>query len=110
MDNASSDGSADMVHREFADVVLIRNPENVGFAKANNQAFERSRGAIVGLLNADAELLNDSFGILIDRLDRNPSVGVAGPLILRPDGAVDRSCARRCISLGTGVRRCSWVG
>ena len=52
IDNASSDGAADMVEREFPEVVLHRNASNVGFARANNQAAELARGRFLFFLNA----------------------------------------------------------
>ena len=57
IDNASSDGSADMVAAEFPQVHLIRNTENVGFAAANNQGIAVSKARYVLLLNSDSVVL-----------------------------------------------------
>ncbi len=57
VDNASVDGSVEMVHRDFPQVQLIANAENEGFVRANNQALPLSRGRYVLLLNSDAALL-----------------------------------------------------
>jgi glycosyltransferase involved in cell wall biosynthesis len=54
VDNASRDGSADMVQREFPEVRLIRSPVNLGFAAANNRAFHLAEGRYLVLLNSDA--------------------------------------------------------
>jgi len=56
VDNASGDGSVEMVRREFPEVELIASDENLGFARGNNAALSRARGRYVFLLNPDAEL------------------------------------------------------
>ena len=61
VDNASTDGSVAMVETEFPQVELIRNKENVGFARANNQAIRRSNGRYILLLNSDTLVLNDGL-------------------------------------------------
>src|SRR5579871_2262954 len=54
IDNASTDGSADMVATEFPRVHLIRNEENVGFGAANNQGLDVAETELVLFLNSDA--------------------------------------------------------
>src|SRR5215472_12646222 len=56
VDNASADGSAEMVHTEFPQVRLITNDENLGFARANNRSWAQCQGRYWMLLNSDAEL------------------------------------------------------
>ena len=56
IDNASRDGSAEMVAAEFPEVKLIRSSENLGFAAANNRGFEIAQGNYIALLNSDAFL------------------------------------------------------
>jgi len=84
VDNASSDGSVEMVHTEFEDVELMANRENVGFGKANNQALERCRGRYVLFLNPDTLVPEESIEEMVKFLDHHPSVGMVGPEL--PDG------------------------
>ena len=58
VDNASSDGSSEMVEKEFPQVKLIRNKENLGFAKANNQVIKLSNARYILLLNSDTMVLD----------------------------------------------------
>lgn len=93
VDNASSDDSADMVAREFEDVKLIANSCNRGFAGANNQAIRTSRGRYVLLLNTDTQLHDDSLDRLVQEMDRDPSIGMAGLQLLNADGSLQNSIA-----------------
>ena len=95
VDNASHDGSADMVGREFPEVVLLRMAQNLGFAKANNAAFERCDADAVLLLNSDAELTRSALGGLVAELQTDDHVGIAGPMLLSHDGRVQYEGARR---------------
>jgi GT2 family glycosyltransferase len=94
VDNASRDGSVDMVAEEFPETQLFRNAENLGFGKANNQAMMAARGDFFLLLNSDAELLDDGAARLLERIRDRPEVGVAGLRILRPNGQVQASARR----------------
>jgi N-acetylglucosaminyl-diphospho-decaprenol L-rhamnosyltransferase len=86
VDNASSDGSADMVARDFPAVRLIRNTENVGFGKANNQGICAGQGRYVLLLNSDTSVPAGSLTELVRFMDQHPDAGACGPRLLRPDG------------------------
>ena len=79
VDNASSDGSAAMVRTQFPQAILIENPDNPGFATANNQAIRQARGRYVMLLNPDTEVLGGAFGTMIQFLEDNPTVGMVAP-------------------------------
>ena len=78
VDNQSTDGSVEMVRREFPEVKLIANAVNVGFSRANNQAVRDSRGEYVLLLNPDTVVGEDVFRKVIDYLDAHPRVGGLG--------------------------------
>lgn len=100
VDNASSDGSADMVRQFFPDVHVISNLENAGFSKANNQAIKISKGRYVSLLNPDTLLIEDVFTPLIKYADDRAEIGAIGPKILSRDGKrIDKGCARRLPNL-----------
>lgn len=86
VDNASRDGSAQMVRDEFPQVQLIANEANRGFAAANNQAFARARGRLVALLNPDAELGDGVLRRAVARMNREPRVAAVGGRLLASDG------------------------
>lgn len=86
VDNGSADGSADAVEAEFPAVTLLRNEENRGFGRANNQALRRARGEFVLLLNPDATLEPGSVSALLDHIRGRPEAAVVAPRLLYPDG------------------------
>ena len=95
VDNASMDGSAEMVRERFPQARLIASETEVGFAAGNNQAL-RAIGftsaephelpRYVLLLNADTEVLDDALTTMVRFLDENPPADVAGARLLYPDG------------------------
>ncbi|GBC93364.1 N-acetylglucosaminyl-diphospho-decaprenol L-rhamnosyltransferase [bacterium HR15] len=91
VDNASSDGSAEMVRVEFPQVVLIANEANLGYARGNNQAMERARGEFILLLNPDTEMRSDTLRNAIHFLREHPEVGAIGAKQVLPDGRVQPS-------------------
>jgi asparagine synthase (glutamine-hydrolysing) len=94
VDNDSSDGSAAMVEEEFPDVRLIRNEDNVGFGRANNQAMRLARGEWFLLLNSDTLLTDDSVARLFQRIRREPEPVVAHCRLVLPDGRTQHSAYR----------------
>jgi GT2 family glycosyltransferase len=99
VDNASSDGSVDMVRAEFPRARLIASPENLGFARANNRAFEVASGRYLLMLNPDTIVEPQSFDALVAFADDCPDAGVVGPKLLNPDRSLQRSCWRGYPSL-----------
>jgi len=89
VDNASSDGSVEMVQRDFPEVILIANRENLGFARAANQAIRRSRGRHILLLNPDTLVMKQTLPGMVRFLDHQPLVGALGAKILTPNGSID---------------------
>lgn len=98
VDNASVDGSAMMVRREFPQVKLIEADRNLGFAGANNAGLVRSTGRHLILLNSDAFVSPDAVAAAVRQMDRHPEVGAAGARLRGVDGA-DQPSARRFPSL-----------
>lgn len=94
VDNASTDGSADMVQTEFPDVHLIRNADNRGFAAANNQAFARASGRHILLLNSDTLLHGDVLSASVSWLDAHPKAGAMGCRVVNADGSTQLTCSR----------------
>ena len=87
VDNASRDGSADMVAAEFPFVRLIRSETNLGFAAANNRAFDVARGRYIILLNSDAFVRPNAIRLSIEHMDANPRAGLAGGRLVGRDGS-----------------------
>lgn len=94
VDNASSDGSAEMIEARFPQVKLIRNAENLGFSKGNNVGIRQCQGRYVALVNPDVIVLPGCLDALADFLDQNPKVGNVGPRVLNPDRTLQSSCRR----------------
>ncbi|MGC8787812.1 MAG: glycosyltransferase family 2 protein [Anaerolineae bacterium] len=94
VDNASSDGSPEMVRERFPQVFLLANRENVGFAAANNQGMALAQGRFVFLLNPDTVVRRDALDILVRFMDETPSAGMAGPRLVYPDGRFQHAAFR----------------
>ncbi|MDZ7361636.1 MAG: glycosyltransferase [candidate division KSB1 bacterium] len=94
VDNASNDGSADMVRSEFPEVKLIANRDNIGFARANNQALRQATGRLLVLLNPDTVVQEDTFASIRAFFDLHPETGMAGCKVLNPDGSLQLACRR----------------
>jgi GT2 family glycosyltransferase len=112
VDNASADGAADMVAREFPEVVLQRNPANFGFARANNQAAERAHGRYLFFLNNDTVVPPDALRQLVEYADTHPEVGMVGPRLCDARGQIQVSYRQRP-TVGTLLHRTSllrWTG
>ena len=113
VDNASSDGSAQMVRQCFGNATLIANETNRGFAAANNQALRIANGKYVLLLNSDTLVLGDVFARSIRYMEGKADVGVMGCRVLNPDRSVQRTCLRYPSVLNlflsaTGLARLRW--
>ncbi|MGE0132755.1 MAG: glycosyltransferase family 2 protein [Blastocatellales bacterium] len=93
VDNASSDGSREMVERDFPQVRLIPNAENLGFARANNQSWQSARGRYWLLLNSDAEMRPGALDALIEFMDKHPQAGLASARLISVDGS-PQHCAQ----------------
>jgi len=94
VDNASQDGSADMVAAEFPSVRLLRRSSNAGLSTALNQGIRLSGGEMTVLLNPDVELRDNPFPAMARYLRDHPEVGILAPRILDDDGSLQLSCRR----------------
>jgi len=94
VDNASVDGSADMVKTKFPRVCLIERSDNAGFARANNIALRRAQGEFILLINPDTVVQEDTFRVMLKFFREVPDAGIAGCKILNPDGSLQLACRR----------------
>lgn len=104
VDNASKDGSADMVRQEFPQAQVIASDKNGGYSYANNLGLrwlgfsergvtaEAPRYAL--LLNPDTEVATDSIAAITRYMDAHPQVGIAGPKLVMANGQMDKACRR----------------
>lgn len=105
VDNASTDGSADMARAEFPQLEIIENDENLGYPRANNVGLRRlgfnGAGDVAPdapryalLLNPDTELPPDALQDMVRFMDAHPDAGAAGPKLVLEDGSLDKACRR----------------
>jgi N-acetylglucosaminyl-diphospho-decaprenol L-rhamnosyltransferase len=86
VDNASTDGSLDLIRRRFAGVTVLAAKANVGYAAANNHGLPATRGEWIGLLNPDTFVPPGALGALTGYLASHPRVAAVGPALRWPDG------------------------
>jgi GT2 family glycosyltransferase len=91
VDNHSSDDTAKRILGEFPDIRLIVNPENFGFAAANNIGIQEAKGEYLLILNPDTLVLPHSIDLLIRFMDSHSDVGICGPQILNSDRTIQSS-------------------
>jgi GT2 family glycosyltransferase len=94
VDNASADGSVEMVERLFPSVKLFPQKKNLGFGAANNIGMKSARGEYFLLLNPDTIVQEDTFRVMIDFFTRHADVGLAGCKVLGSDGLLQPACRR----------------
>ena len=95
VDNASHDDSLKVAEGFLPWLNVIVNKRNLGFARANNQALKISRGRYIYFLNPDTQLKEGAFDAMIQFMESNPEVGLAGTRIVNPDGSHQSSVERR---------------
>ena len=94
VDNASTDGSVELIKNNFQNITLIANKENLGFSRANNQGLKNSNGKYLLLINPDTIVSEDTISEMINFFKNNPGTGLAGCKILNPDGSLQLACRR----------------
>ncbi len=105
VDNASEDGSAQAIGKEFRQVRLIASAKNLGFAAANNLAAREAQGAYILLLNPDTVVLNGAIDRLVDFAEKHPEAAIFGGRSLFGDGSLNpTSCWRAPSAWGLTCR------
>ena len=94
VDNASGDGTAEMVAREFESVELTVNATNAGFSRANNPALAQGEAPYALVLNPDTRITPGALQRLVDVMEAHPEVGIAGPRLELEDGSLDHASRR----------------
>lgn len=94
IDNASSDGSAEMVKKKYPAVRLIENKKNRGFAAANNQAIKQATGKYVLILNSDTVILDGALNKIVKIEEAHPEAGIFGVKTLNSNGTIQKTVRR----------------
>ncbi len=94
VDNGSTDGTVGEIQNDNSRLKVIRNEENLGFAKANNLGIKESSGKYILLLNSDTLLEKETIQKMIKFMEENPQIGVATCRVEFPDGSLDPACHR----------------
>ena len=94
VDNASNDGTAEMVAREFPNAVLTVNSVNAGFGRANNPALARGHAPYALVLNPDTRVTPGALDALLGVIDARAELGMIGPRLEQSDGTVDHASSR----------------
>ena len=94
VDNASDDGSVEVIEKEYPNLTIIRNANNDGFAVANNLGIIRAKGDMILLLNSDVELSKSALMKSITYLRHHPEIGALGIKLVLPTGNLDHTCKR----------------
>ena len=94
VDNASTDGTPNLVEERFPEFRLVRNPDNLGFAKANNIGMRLTTGDFICLVNSDVKLTTDCFTPMLAYFAQHPEIAMLGPQSRGADGDVKRSTLR----------------
>ena len=94
VDNASTDGTLEMLAEAYPEIQVIKNERNEGFTKPANQLLHAATGDYLVLLNPDTLLTEDVFTPQIEWLEAHPEVGIAIPKVLNGDGSFQAQCKR----------------
>jgi GT2 family glycosyltransferase len=105
VDNNSTDMSIPIIRQHFPQVNLIENKENVGFAKANNQAVAKCTSDYTLLLNPDTLILHNAIEKMVEFMDGDQTVGICGCKVLNEDGTLQLACRRSIPTPGVAFFR-----
>ncbi len=91
IDNASEDGSIEMMRKKFPRINLIANTKNLGFAAGVNQGIKQARGEYIVLLNPDVEIMESTVENLLEEFEKSTDYGIVGGKIKNEDGSIQPS-------------------
>jgi N-acetylglucosaminyl-diphospho-decaprenol L-rhamnosyltransferase len=94
VDNASNDGTVDLIEQEFPEVHLVASSENLGFSRATNLGIRRGNAPYVLALNPDTRVPAGALDRLLDLMDRHGEIGICGCRLELEDGSFDHACRR----------------
>jgi GT2 family glycosyltransferase len=109
IDSASHDGAGQMLAEHFPEVRFIQANRNLGFARANNDAFDVSTGRHVLFLNPDTEVVGSAVATMIERLRTLPDAGSVGCRLVNGDGTVQTSCIQSMPTILNQVLDCEFL-
>ena len=94
VDNASTDGTYEMVSADYPEARLVRHEKKMGYIHNNVMATRASTGRYVLLLNSDIELMPDTVQYMVDFMEKNPDAAVSGPRLVFEDGTLQLTCRK----------------
>lgn len=109
IDSGSFDGCGEMLAEEFPRVRFIQSVHNLGFARANNEAFRSSNGDYILFLNPDVEVLDNAIELLLETVRTVPSAGCVGCVLLNSDSSVQTSCVQAIPTILNQVADAEWI-
>lgn len=118
-DNGSTESLLEMVRSEFPWVVVVENKENLGFSAGNNRGVEKATGRYVLFLNSDTKIVGDVLPVLIERMERDATIGIATCRVELENGSIDPASHRgfptpwRALSYYSGLEKLiggDWFG
>jgi GT2 family glycosyltransferase len=95
VDNASFDGSEDLIQGSFPGVRFLQSDRNLGFSGANNLGYKSTQGKYLLFLNPDTEIVGAALEMMVSALDSNPEAGIIGAKLLNSDHSLQTSCVQR---------------
>ena len=110
VDNASNDGTAELVRRDFPTVDLETSTRNLGFSAANNRAIRRGSGDYVLALNPDTSITEGALDALLALMERHPEVGICGCRLVQENGEFDHAARRAFPTIVGALGHFSGVG
>ncbi len=108
VDSASDDDTVARVQRDFPQVILLPQTENIGFSRGNNIGLEHATGRYIFLLNPDTVVLGDALSQMVRYLEAHPQVGILGPHTLNSDGST-QSTRRRFPTKWVAFFESTWL-